>query len=103
SGHQPQGSVAGVENGRVASTTNITREYRSTEPLLLACMAVSGAWPASALPAPIRFTPWGVLNVCSPDTTYVASDPGWLCTGVTLPGAPLASLTRNRYSGAGTV
>jgi hypothetical protein len=35
------GKAAGDENGLVASTTNITRECRSVEPLLSACIGIS--------------------------------------------------------------
>jgi hypothetical protein len=35
------GKAAGDENGLVASTTNITRECRSVEPLLEACIGMS--------------------------------------------------------------
>src|ERR1700752_3814965 len=40
--------------------------------------------------------------LCSPATTKKASEPGWVCTGVILPGGPLASLIRRRYCGATT-
>lgn len=65
----PHGSVAGLENGLVASTTNMTRARSSIEPLLETCIGVPGPWPAAALPAPIRFTPWGPRKVCSPAST----------------------------------
>jgi hypothetical protein len=38
---RPQGSFAGLENGLVASSTNITSAWRSTEPLLDTCIGVS--------------------------------------------------------------
>src|SRR5262245_20828788 len=63
------GNFAGLENGLVASSTNMTRARRSAVPLLEACIGVSGPCPASALPAAIRTTPWGVLKLCSPDST----------------------------------
>ena len=65
----------------------MTSACRSTEPLLETCISVA-AWPASALPVPTRITACGVRKVCSPATTYAASAPGWLCTGVMRPEGP---------------
>jgi hypothetical protein len=56
-GLNAHGIVAGLENGLVASTTNMISARRSTEPVLEACIGVSASCPASALPAATRFTP----------------------------------------------
>src|SRR5258708_31810028 len=89
--------VACDENGLPASTRNITRACRSVVPLLDTCMALSAPWPAAACPACTRIVPCSPRMLCSPVSTKNASDPGWLCADVTLPGGPLASLIRSRY------
>jgi hypothetical protein len=46
-----QGSLAGRENGWLASTTNMTNECRAVVPLLDTCIGVLGPAPALLLPA----------------------------------------------------
>jgi hypothetical protein len=62
-------NVAGLENGRVASTTNMTSACRSLEPLLDTCMGTSAPWPVSDLPLVMRIVPCGVRMLCSPAST----------------------------------
>jgi hypothetical protein len=50
-------NVAGAEKGLSASTTNITLERRSVDPLLETYIGMSAPWPAMDHPAPIRETP----------------------------------------------
>jgi hypothetical protein len=45
------GSDAGEENGWVASTTNMTSDRSSLEPLLETCIAIAAPWPGSGVPA----------------------------------------------------
>lgn len=97
-----QGSVAGDENGLDASTTNITSACRSLVPLLDTCIAMSAPWPGSTWPAATRSVSCAPRMLCSPSSTKNASEPGWLWTGVTAPGGPLASLMRCRYCAAWT-
>lgn len=90
------GKLAGDENGRSASTTNITSARSSPEPLLETCIGIPAPRPASARPAATFITPSGPRMLCSPLRTKKASDPGWLWIGVMLPGGPLASLILSR-------
>ena len=49
-GPLPQGIVAGDENGLVASTTNMTRAFRSVVPLLETSIGMPGPCPGTDLP-----------------------------------------------------
>ena len=93
-------SRAGEENGREASTTNITRASRSFAPLLETSIGRPGACPAMDWPASTDTMPCGVLWPSLPLSTKNVSEPGWVCTGVLAPGGPLTWFTRSKYSGA---
>ena len=64
-----QSSLAGDENGRVASTTNMTRALRSLVPLLETSMGISGPCPVIDWPASTWLTPCGVLWPSCPVST----------------------------------
>ena len=53
--------MAGDENGLVASTTNITKAFRSLLPLLETSIEVSGPCPGIAWPAATWLTPCEVF------------------------------------------
>ena len=60
---------AGDEKGLVASTTNMTRAFRSLVPLLETSIAVPGSCPGIDWPVPTDITPCGVFWLSSPVNT----------------------------------
>lgn len=53
-------SLAGTENGWLASTTNMMSAVRSVVPLLNTCIAIPPSCPFMVSPALTRITPCGV-------------------------------------------
>lgn len=65
----PHSNLAGDENGLVASTTNITRAFKSLAPLLEISIGKPGARPGIDSPALMCATPLGVFWLSSPLST----------------------------------